>query len=292
MAQQKYLYHLSTVHCHSTHCDGKASLRQMADAAIAAGVETLGISGHSYVPFDLPCCVRDTAAYLAEMTALKAEYLHRLDLLCGVEWDAHSLPVPGVPGSAPQDLLGAGECTAYDYVIGSSHYILCADGAYRPVDGTFEQVQECVAVEFGGDGLAFAQRYYADLTAMIRAVKPDIVGHLDLCKKQNKDNCLFDPQDPRYVAAAEQAMQAARACGCMLEVNTGGVYRGYGCGFYPSLPLLRRWHDLGGKVVLTADAHTPDALIFQFDEAAAYAKQAGFAQVWVMNKDGFVPCTL
>ena len=46
------LYRTGTVHCHSTYCDGKATLRQMAEAAIAAGVKTLGISCHSHTPDD------------------------------------------------------------------------------------------------------------------------------------------------------------------------------------------------------------------------------------------------
>ena len=41
-------YRKSSVHCHSTLCDGKNTLQQMAGAACAQGLTTLGFSGHSY----------------------------------------------------------------------------------------------------------------------------------------------------------------------------------------------------------------------------------------------------
>ena len=41
-------YRKSSVHCHSTLCDGKNTLQEMAGAACAQGLTTLGFSGHSY----------------------------------------------------------------------------------------------------------------------------------------------------------------------------------------------------------------------------------------------------
>ena len=41
-------YKKSSVHCHSTMCDGKNTLQEMASAACAQGLTTLGFTGHSY----------------------------------------------------------------------------------------------------------------------------------------------------------------------------------------------------------------------------------------------------
>ena len=43
-------YKKSSVHCHSTMCDGKNTLQEMASAACAQGLTTLGFTGHSYTP--------------------------------------------------------------------------------------------------------------------------------------------------------------------------------------------------------------------------------------------------
>ena len=276
--QTNPLYRTSTVHCHSTYCDGKATLRQMADAAIAAGVKTLGISGHSHTPDD-PCfCMtaEGTEAYRAELAALKAEYAGRLDLLLGLEWDLTSTDDP----------------VRYDYVVGSAHYLFGPKtGAFGYADYSRAELRAFIDAEYGEDGLAAAEDYFANVARVARQ-KPAVLGHFDLIKKSNGDGSLFDEQHPRYIAAARAALAACAEAQVVLEINTGGAARGYRPDFYPSQWILREWRQLGGEVVLTADAHTPEHLTFMFDEAAAWAKQAGFDRVMVLTKDGFVPCKI
>ena len=71
-----------------------------------------------------------------------------------------------------------------------------------------------------------------------------------------------------------------------LEINTGGVARGYRTDFYPAPDLLAYWRQLGGKIILTADAHSTENLLFAFEQAAQYARQAGFDRLWVLNSQG------
>ena len=83
------------------------------------------------------------------------------------------------------------------------------------------------------------------------------------------------------------ALEAAHAAGCLLEVNTGGVFRGYRDDFYPSGWLLEAWARMGGKVIITADAHSVDGLTYGYEEAARQVKAAGFASVQVLTGAGF-----
>ena len=66
-------YRKSSVHCHSTLCDGKNSLQEMAGAACARGLTTLGFSGHSYTKPDPEYCMTPgrTAQYRATIAKLK-----------------------------------------------------------------------------------------------------------------------------------------------------------------------------------------------------------------------------
>lgn len=82
----------SSVHCHSTMCDGKNTLQEMASAACAQGLETLGFTGHSHTPCDREYCMTPsrTAQYKATIATLKAEYKGKVDILCGLEWDLFS----------------------------------------------------------------------------------------------------------------------------------------------------------------------------------------------------------
>lgn len=268
----------SSVHCHSTLCDGKNTLQEMASAACAQGLTTLGFTGHSHTPCDREYCMSPsrTAQYKATITKLKAEYKGKVDILCGLEWD----------------LFSDDKRMGYDYWIGSVHYIHGPKtGRFYEIDFRPQDLRECIDKDFDGDGLAVAEAYFASVE-MVAAQKPDILGHIDLIKKLNADGSFFDEEDPRYKAAARRALTAAKANGCLLEVNTGAVYRGYRKDFFPGQWLLNEWYAMGGSVIITADAHRAEALTFGFEEAAAAVKAAGFDSVQVLTAAGFEAAAL
>lgn len=271
-------YKLSSVHVHSKLCDGKNTLDEMAVTAWRAGLKTLGFSGHSHTPCDIEYCMTQsrTALYKAQVAKLKERYAGKLDILCGLEWDLYSDDDP----------------TAYDYFIGSAHYVRGPKtGRYYEIDFREADLAACIQDDFDGDGLAVVEAYF-DNVRQVAEHKPTILGHFDLIKKINKGNKFFDENSPRYAAAARTALEAAAANGCVLEVNTSSVYRGYREDFFPGEDILRAWKEMGGEVIITADAHEAKALTFGFDEAAAMLKKLGYDHVQVLGKDGFIPCEL
>ncbi len=263
----------SSVHCHSTLCDGKNTLQEMASAACAQGLTTLGFTGHSHTPCDREYCMspRRTAQYKATIAKLKIEYRGKVDILCGLEWDQFS----------------DDKRTGYDYWIGSVHYLHGAKtGRYYEIDFRPQDLKDCMDNDFDGDGLAMAEAYFASV-AEVAAQKPDILGHIDLIKKLNCTGAYFDEEAPRYKAAALTALEAAHKAGCLLEVNTGGVYRGYRNDFYPSAWLLDEWKKMGGSVIITADAHSIESLTFGYEQAAQQLRDIGYTSVTVLTGSGF-----
>lgn len=263
----------SSVHCHSTMCDGKNTLQEMTSAACAQGLETLGFTGHSHTPCDREYCMTPsrTAQYKATIATLKAEYKGKVDILCGLEWD----------------LFSDDKRTGYDYWIGGVHYLHGEKtGRYYGIDFRPQDLRECIDADFGGDALAAVEAYFAQV-AQLAALHPDILAHVDLIKKLNGNGEFFDENSPRYQAAALSALEAAHKADCLLEINTGAVNRGYRKDFYPGPWLLSQWHKMGGKVIITADAHAHDGLTFAFDEAAQAARDAGFDSVQVLTGHGF-----
>ena len=266
-------YKKSSVHCHSTMCDGKNTLQDMASAACAQGLTTLGFTGHSYTQRDREYCMSPsrTAQYKATIAKLKAEYKGKVDILCGIEWD----------------ILSEDKRTGYDYWIGSAHHLYGKNtGKYYEIDFRPQDLWDCINDDFDADPLAAVEAYFAEVEK-VAALKPDILAHIDLIKKLNANGEFFDEESPRYKAAALKALQAAKDNDCLLEVNTGGVYRGYRKDFYPGAWLLGEWQKMGGKVIITSDAHDVDSLTFGFDEAAAAVKAAGFKSVEVLTVNGF-----
>ena len=271
-------YKLSSVHVHSKLCDGKNTLDELAVTAWKAGLKTLGFSGHSHTPCDIEYCMTRsrTALYRAQVAKLKERYAGKMDILCGLEWDLNSDDDPA----------------AYDYTIGSAHYVRGPKtGRYYEIDFRPADLAACIQDDFDGDGLAVVEAYFRNVEQVV-AHKPTILGHFDLIKKINGGNKFFDEDAPRYHAAAGAALEAAAASGVVMEVNTSGVYRGYRKDFFPGEALLRRWRELGGEVVITADAHEAKALTFGYEEAAAQLKDLGYDHVQVLGKDGFAPCEL
>lgn len=259
-----------TLHCHTNLCDGKNTPEEMAKAAIEQGVKVLGLSGHSHTSHDDSYCMsrENTAFYRQEIARLNREYAGRLTILCGLEWD----------------LWSDENLSDWDYTVGSAHYVTDRNGVRHSVDHNEETFRAALAA-FDGDGLAMAEAYFAAV-AQVAEKRPTILGHFDLLKKLNGDGRFFDENHPRYRAAALAALEAAAGKVQALEINTGGVARGYRKDFYPAPFLLKRWKELGGEVALTADAHTAEGLLFAFDEAAEYAKSCGFTRAMVFNAFG------
>ena len=264
-----YLY--SNAHTHCNFCDGKCTAEQMVQAAIEKGFHTLGFSSHSHLNGQ-DWTLQDTAAYKAEIERLKQVYKGRINVVPGLEWDLDS---------------DAADRKGFDYIIGSVHRIRGAkSGCCYEMDHEFEEVLRCRDTEFDGDGEAMTALYFQEVQRMI-AQKPDILGHMDLPRRRNSHNRLFDETAPGYLNRALEALQEAARAGILVEINTGGNYRGSRTDFYPAKPLLPEFARMGGKVILTSDSHQPEALNWKFEQAAQNAKDAGFRSLWYLTDKGF-----
>lgn len=265
-----------SVHTHTTFCDGKNTLEEMAAAAYAAGVRYYGVSCHSHTPlpldegFVLPADMTD---YRAAVLRVREQYRGRMEVLLGLEWDSQS------------DVSWEG----FDYWIGSAHYQLCRGKAYA-ADWGEEAFAACRDEAFGGDALAVAEGYFREV-GRVAEKKPTILGHLDLISKFNEGGRFFDEDDPRYRRAALEALHRADPRETLLEINTGGMSRGYRVTPYPALFLLQEWRAMGGQIILTSDAHSAGTIVYGYDCAAALALAAGFPQSVLLTMEGQQSCS-
>lgn len=112
---------------------------------------------------------------------------------------------------------------------------------------TSGNVQHVVSItaDCDADALAMTEGYFRVVGAVAEK-RPTILGHIDLITKLNAGNRFFDEESPRYRAAALEALHRTDPNGTLLEINTGGVARGYRTAPYPALFLLREWRAVGG----------------------------------------------
>ena len=266
-----------SVHTHATCCDGKNTLEEMATAAYAAGVQYFGVSCHSHTPIDLDggyVLPADMTEYRQTVLKLREEYAGRMEVLLGLEWDSQS------------DVMWSG----FDYWIGSAHYQRQNGKAYA-ADWGEEAFTTCRDEAFGGDALAVAEGYFREV-ARVASMKPTILGHMDLITKFNAGNRFFDETSPRYEKAALEALHTADPKATLLEINTGGMARGYRDAPYPALFLLKEWRVMGGKIILTSDSHSADTILYGYGESIALAKAAGFEKSTLLTADGWMECSL
>lgn len=247
----------SNYHTHTIYCDGKNTPEEMVLAAIRLGCPELGFSGHCNMGFEENYCMskEGTEQYKAEVRALQKKYAGQIKIYLGVEQDYHS--------NASTD--------GYDYVIGAAHY-LEKDGHYLSVDEGREIQLENVRKYYGGDFYSFIEHYFETIARLYEKTGCQIIAHFDLVKKFNAAGDLFDPQHPRYQAAANKALDVLLTKPVALEVNTGGIARGYIQEPYPSKAFLTRWQAAGKPILFSSDCHDATQLLFGYDLYQEYIK--------------------
>ena len=262
---------LTNYHTHSTYCDGKNTPREMVLAAIDKGFDALGFSGHGYTQRDSSFCMRDTQGYIQTVCNLQKEFSEQLQIYLGVE----------------EDMIHPANRTDFDYIIGSSHYIV-KDGQYYSVDGSVDCYEQCKSL-FDGDPIRYAEAYYEAFCDYIRSRKPDIIGHFDLITKFDEKNGFELMEDPRYIKTAVHYLDAAMESQCIFEVNTGAIARGMRTTPYPSADLLYRMMRNGARVILSSDCHDYRFLDCYYDETRAMLRDIGFRQVYHLYDGHFIP---
>ena len=265
---------LSNLHTHSTFCDGKNTPEEIVLAAIDAGFCSLGFSGHCYILPETQYCMKDTPGYIAEIKRLQEKYASKLQIYLGIE----------------EDLVLPVQRSDFDYIIGSSHYV-CRGETRFPVDSSAELLMQGLAL-YDNDPIAYAHAYYAPFCSYIERRKPDIVGHFDLLTKFDELDVPFFLENKEYLALSERYMEQAARSGCLFEVNTGAISRGYRTAPYPHENLLLVLKACGSGLVLNSDSHSADTLSCAFAETRRYLLDLGFDSIYTLYDGTFTKVPL
>lgn len=246
---------------HTTFCDGKAEAEEYVISAIDKGLKKIGFSVHSYVPFDLECCIAKERIpeYRARIAELKKKYADKIEIFCGVE----------------QDYYSEESTDGYDYVIGSYHYFKTPEGEFLPLDLNVEVLDKMCGDYFGNDYMSLCEDYYRIEADIPNKIKCDIIGHIDLITKFNEKSPRIDTNNPRYIKAYTECIKKLVPYGIPFEINTGAITRGYRTLPYPSTDILRTIVASGGKLTLSSDAHAPKNIAYGFDFCEKWARDNG-----------------
>ena len=259
----------SNLHTHTVFSDGKNTVEEMVKAAIEKNMISVGISDHGYTYFDTSYCIQepDIFKYIDEVNRVKREYADKIEVYLGIESDGLSV-------------LDNREL--YDYVIGDCHYIPTPDG-YVAADLSKDDFLRTLKEVYGGDEIALSRAYYELYVDVVSKLRPDIIGHIDLITKYS----IIDTSNKRYMDIAREALRASLKVSPIIEMNTGAISRGYRKSPYPENFLLDDIRELGGKITLSSDCHSADALTCFFDECVEILRSRGFKSMVIFKGGKF-----
>ena len=265
--------HKQNLHIHTTYADGKDKPEEIVLEAIKKGFASIGFSEHSYMHFsDYPyqMAVEKMAEYKMEIHSMKVKYQGVIDIFCGLELEFYSdVPTNG-----------------FDYLIGSVHY-LDFDGKPLGFDRGLQETMDYISNNFGGDGLAFAKKYYETVSRLPERDNIDIIGHFDLLTKNNEIGKFIDTSAKEYLEAGLGAIHALQGKIPFFEINTGAISRGYRMSPYPQMEFLKEFNRCGFGAVITSDCHNKNYLDCFYNEAEQMLAEAGFRSQWILTDDGF-----
>lgn len=260
------------LHTHSNFSDGKANAEDVVIEAINQGLEVLGFSDHSPVPFENSFAIKNDEVhnYISTIKSLKEKYQDKIDIYCSMEMDF----IPGIV----KDFKKTKEELGLDYMIGSVH--LVGDDVEKLwfIDGSkVETYDEGLNNFYGGDIKKGVKTFFYQYNEMIESEEFDIVGHFDKIKMHNRDRYFLE-EDKWYRDLLMETLTLIKEKSLIVEVNTRGIYKKRSTDFYPSTWVLPIMREMNVPAVISSDAHLPSELTLCFKEAEDALKAAGYKE--------------
>src|SRR5665213_3040978 len=244
-----------------------ANVERYRTVAEERGIAELGVSEHVY-RFEQALDVWQHPFWREQAREDLDEYCEfvceETDLRLGIEADF-------VPGG--EDRMAALlEARDFDYVIGSVHFL--RDAAVDMEDySVWEELRSAEEIW---------RRYFETLGEAARSGLFDVLAHPDLVK-------IWGPADPerplpegdlrRYY---ELALDGIAEAGIAVEVSTAGL-RKRAKELYPAPVFLQMCLEAGAKVALSSDAHCPEEVGADYDQALALLEELGVGELCVFE---------
>ena len=265
------------------HAVGK--LRDVIQAAVDGGLVVFGVSEHA--PRTEPHLLYDKEvemgwtvqtivdmfdAYDAKLPALIAEFADRITVLRGFEAEV-------VPGATWLDDMQTIRARGYEFVVGSVHHL-----HEISLDGPDELFVEILSKSDGLENAAIA--YYEAVADMIERFRPEVVGHLDLIRKNGHRH--GDCATPTIRKAAMRALDAAADTGAILDLNVAAYTKGLPTP-YPDVWLVEAAQQRGVPFCFGDDSHGPEQVGRAIDQGRAYLLDCGVTTITTLDRQDGQP---
>ncbi|MBU1014317.1 MAG: histidinol-phosphatase [Bacteroidetes bacterium] len=268
------------LHTHTHFCDGSDAPEAYVKAAIDLNLSTLGFSGHAPMPFENKYAIpaEKLSEYIDEIGRLKKKYQGQIKVLKSLEFDY----IPGVT----EDFEILTKKYQLDYTIGSVHLVgnQNTEQFWFTDGGSAIPYDEGLQKNYHGDIRLAVKAYYNQINQMILTQNPDIIGHLDKVKMHNQ-NRFFTEDEGWYQQEIDQTLDLIKSKGCIVEVNTRGLYKKRSDSLFPGVEVLKKIKSLHIPITISSDAHNPKELLLFISETISDLKNLGFNKVMNFDKE-------
>jgi histidinol-phosphatase (PHP family) len=229
------------------------------------GIEELGVAEHVYrFTQALDVWQHDLWRHSArdDLDAYCAFVREETDLKLGIEADF-------IPGREDRmtELLAARD---FDYVVGSIHFV--GDGA---LDHDGYDIWST-----GQSPDRVWRTYFEWLAEAAASGMFDILAHPDIVKYWGPGQRPWPDRDPRYFY--EIGMEGIAESGIAVEVSTAGLHKPV-AELYPARAFLEMVLEAGNPIALSSDAHRPDDLGRDYDQALEVLNDLGVTELAVFE---------
>ncbi len=271
----------SNYHTHTQFCDGANPPEEYIIAAIDWGMSAIGFSAHSPLPFENNYSIKESRLleYRSAISELKEKYKEEINIFLSFEYDY----VPGISESCEslKQLLKP------DYIIASVHLVR------NPIkeelwfiDGPDTNYISGLENIFNNNIEKAVTCYYKQIQEMVCSVKPDIVGHLDKIKMNNK-NRFFTEDEKWYRQIVSETLHVIAETGSIVEVNTRGIYKKRSKSLFPGNFILEEILQKKIPILVSADAHAPAEVCMHYPETIEILRKIGFKSIKKLEPSGW-----
>jgi histidinol-phosphatase (PHP family) len=266
-------------HTHCSYCDGGGLPEDFVKESVARKMAALGFSCHAPLPFPnaFTMAVEKLGEYVSTVQELKRKYAGDICVYLGLEIDF----IPGL-----ETFQSSFSALGLEYSIGSVHYVDCDEqGNPWAIDADLETFADGMTGVYHGNGRAAVERYYALVREMVQETRHDMVGHLDIIKKNNGSGRFFSEDAPWYDAAVEETLALIAEKSRIVEVNTAGLRKRVG--LYPSVDILKRCKEFNILLTINSDAHQPADVDADYPEVRDLLLSIGYKEIYQLTPHGW-----